>query len=260
MKRKGMLWLVLIVFLLVLAGCEERREESDTTVQVVQEGPIPEFLSPSCRADPPKSKHSAVDQKLQTYLDRMTKKEKAAQLFITTPEAVAPKDHGLTAGKATRKAIRRCPVGGLIYMGANLQDIHQTKTMIAAIQKYSMDRIGLPAFISVDEEGGTVARIGKEAGFPVPRIGPMSKVGATKDPELARKTGQKMGRYLSALGFNLDFAPVADVLADPDYELLRWRCFGTDPKLVGSMALAFSEGLESQGVYSTLKHFPGLKG
>ena len=65
-----------------------------------------------------------------------------------------------------------------------------------------------------------------------------------------------MGAYLRDLGFNLDFAPVADVLDNPDNQVVRRRSFGSDPRLVARMSLAFLEGLESQGVYGTLKHFP----
>ncbi len=66
-----------------------------------------------------------------------------------------------------------------------------------------------------------------------------------------------MGKYLSDLGFNVDFAPVADVLTNPNNELMRKRSFGSDPNLVTNMTSAFTQGLQSSNIFATYKHFPG---
>ena len=94
-------------------------------------------------------------------------------------------------GEATQNAIFRYPVAGFIYMEPNLQEEGQVKDMIRQVQAWSMERTGLPMFISVDEEGGTVTRIsGKK--FDVPYIGDMADLGSRGDPEEARETGRVM--------------------------------------------------------------------
>lgn len=197
--------------------------------------------------------HNEIDG----YLDQMTLEEKAAQLFIVKPEALVNVGTVIQAGDATKEAIDEIPVGGLIYFADNLQSKEQTKQMLETVQEYSLEHTGLPAFLSVDEEGGTVARIANSENFNVPQVGDMADIGASGDIEAARDAGQTIGAYLSELGFNLDFAPVADVLSNPDNTVVKQRSFGDDPELVADMAIAVSEGLKEHGIYSTYKHFPG---
>ena len=120
-----------------------------------------------------------------------------------------------------------------------------------------MERLNLPAFLSVDEEGGRVARIGGSGRFDVPVIGSMSEIGESGDKDRAYRTGAEIGAYLSALGFNLDFAPIADVLSNPDNTVVKGRSFGSDPENVSALALSVANGLHDQGVLSVYKHFPG---
>ena len=112
-------------------------------------------------------------------------------------------------------------------------------------------------FLCVDEEGGTVARIAGSGRFDVDRVGNMSDVGATGDEENARKAGETIGTYLSDLGFNVDFAPVADVLTNPDNSIVKYRSFGSDSDTVSDMSVAMAKGLESKGLEAVYKHFPG---
>ena len=85
----------------------------------------------------------------------------------------------------------------------------------------------------------------------------MSDVGETGDPEEARQIGDEMGKYLSDLGFNVDFAPVADVLSNPENGVVKYRAFSSDPETVAAMTAAFTQGLEAHGVLASYKHFPG---
>ena len=123
-----------------------------------------------------------------------------------------------------------------------------------------MERSNLPMFLSVDEEGGTVARISGSGKFDVPKIEDMSVIGARGDADEAYETGRTIGAYLQNMGFNVDFAPVADVLTNPENEVVKKRAFGSDPALVISMASAVAKGLEEQGVCPVYKHFPGHGG
>ena len=195
--------------------------------------------------------------KVQQIVDSMLLEEKVAQLFLVQPEAIVDIGTATAAGDATKQAINKTPVGGFVYFSDNLQSEQQVQDMLRNVQKYSEDRIGLPAFLSVDEEGGTVARVASTGRFDVTDVGDMEKIGASGDVQQARQAGETIGSYLSELGFNLDFAPDADVLTNPDNTVVKKRSFGSDPRVVSDMSLAVAQGLAQHQVYSVYKHFPG---
>ena len=195
--------------------------------------------------------------KVQQIVDSMLLEEKVAQLFLVQPEAIVDIGTATAAGDATKQAINKTPVGGFVYFSDNLQSEQQVQDMLRNGQKYSEDRIGLPAFLSVDEEGGTVARVASTGRFDVTDVGDMAKIGASGDVQQARQAGETIGSYLSELGFNLDFAPDADVLTNPDNTVVKKRSFGNDPRVVSDMSLAVAQGLAQHQVYSVYKHFPG---
>ena len=195
--------------------------------------------------------------KVQQIVDSMSLEEKVAQLFLVQPEAIVDIGTATAAGDATKQAINKTPVGGFVYFSDNLQSEQQVQDMLRNVQKYSEDRIGLPAFLSVDEEGGTVARVASTGRFDVTDVGDMAKIGASGDVQQARQAGETIGSYLSELGFNLDFAPDADVLTNPDNTVVKKRSFGSDPRVVSDMSLAVAQGLAQHQVYSVYKHFPG---
>ena len=195
--------------------------------------------------------------KVQQIVDSMSLEEKVAQLFLVQPEAIVDIGTATAAGDATKQAINKTPVGGFVYFSDNLQSEQQVQDMLRNVQKYSEDRIGWPAFLSVDEEGGTVARVASTGRFDVTDVGDMAKIGASGDVQQARQAGETIGSYLSELGFNLDFAPDADVLTNPDNTVVEKRSFGSDPRVVSDMSLAVAQGLAQHQVYSVYKHFPG---
>lgn len=220
--------------------------------------PAPRTPTPTETGTPPPEEATIepvtpIDQ----YLDSLTIEEKVAQMFIVLPEALTGTDLVTEAGDTTREAIGRTPVGGLVYMEQNLQTPSQVSEMLQNAQSYSMDRIGLPLFTCIDEEGGSVARLNGNPAFDLPYIGDMAEIGSLGNVDQAYNIGLEMGSYLSDLGFNVDFAPVADVLTDPANEVVRSRSFGSDPSLVSDMASAVSRGLREKNVCSTFKHFPG---
>lgn len=198
------------------------------------------------------------EQQIQEYLNKMSLEEKVAQLFVVLPEALLQdKNTVIFADLEMQKAIEKTPVGGFIYLNQNLQSKEQVKNMLVNMQKYSVERIGLPAFMCVDEEGGVVSRISGNEKFNIPKIINMSEVGKSKDIWSAYEIGVTMGQYLSELGFNVDFAPVADVLTNPDNKVVQLRSFGTDAENVSFMTMAISNGLMTNDIYSTYKHYPG---
>lgn len=189
-------------------------------------------------------------------IERLTLQEQVAQLFIITPEALTGVNGVTMAGETTKEAFSEYPVGGIIYMEPNIQTWDQTSQMLSSMQEISINRIGLPAFLTVDEEGGRVRRVSGRLEN-VPCIPEMSTIGSAQDPLQAYDTGVTIGEYLSQLGFNVDFAPVADVQTNPANTVIGSRSFGSDPTLASDMVSLEVQGLQEQGICATLKHFPG---
>ncbi len=228
-------------------GQTETRKPSETVKQT----------EPTAQ-EKPENPGGSIEAQISYYLNKLTLEEKICQMFVVNPEDLVNNHSAYTlAGEATKAAINKYPVGGVVYFDANLKSENQVKTMLSNTQKYSMDRIGLPMFLCVDEEGGKVARIAGSGRFGVPVFDNMCVIGAAGDVSKAYNVGNTIGSYLSRLGFNLDFAPVADVLSNPDNTVVKLRSFGSSPALVSNMTLAVSRGLNNHGVYSTYKHFPG---
>ena len=195
-------------------------------------------------------------KQIDAILDNMSLQEKVAQLFVLTPEALTGVDSVTAAGPVTEASFSAYPVGGIIYMENNLQTWEQISQMLSSMQEISIRRIGLPAFLAVDEEGGSVRRIsGRIEGTPY--IPEMNTIGGEADSLQAYLTGSMIGDYLYQLGFNVDFAPVADVLTNPANSVIGSRSFGSDAYLVADMVSMEVKGLRDQKICATLKHFPG---
>ena len=221
--------------------------------------PLPEPEPQSApEPEPAPDEPDPMDARVQERLGAMTTEQKIAQLFFVSPEALTGSGGAVTvAGDATREAFSQRPVGGVIYSYDNLTDPEQTRAMLTGMQQISRDVLELPVFLGVDEEGGTVARVSGREEFGVEAWPDMAEV---SDEAEARRIGEAMGGYLRDLGFNLDFAPVADVLSNPENTVVRVRAFSQDPETVTAMCAAFSDGLQSGGVMACYKHFPGHGG
>lgn len=197
-----------------------------------------------------------IDQKVDAKLASMTLKEKVYQMMIILPEQLIGQNLVTGAGGETQAALKKYPVGGLIYFGANLKNPTQTKTMISNTLQYGRDSNGLPLFICIDEEGGRVARIGNLEGNPF-KVTIFEKMSEVVGVARAGEVGTTIGAYLKESGFNVNFAPNADVLTNPLNTVIGNRSFGSDPTDVSNKALAYAKGLKSKGILATYKHFPG---
>ena len=103
-------------------------------------------------------------------LAELTLEEKVAQMFMITPEALTGVETVTKAGETTRRDYDKYPVGGIIYFQNNLKNPKQTREMLGNMEQYSRDRLGLPVFLGVDEEGGTVCRIAGNEGFSIDNV------------------------------------------------------------------------------------------
>lgn len=200
--------------------------------------------------DTTETTENAVSELVDKTMAEMSLHDKVCQMMFVTPEGLTGTDDVMVAGDATKQALQAYPVGGIIYFANNFDNVDQTRDMISNTQSYS--KIGL--FIATDEEGGRVNRIMDTLGTTY--IGPMYDY---KDdgPDAAFENAKTIASDMSALGFNLDFAPVADVWSNPDNTVIGDRAYSDDyaqaAELVGSAVKGFQDG----GVICTLKHFPG---
>lgn len=195
------------------------------------------------------------EEKLDLYIDEliteMTLAEKVAGLFFVTPEAITGVDTAVQAGEGTKNALEKYPVGGLIYFDKNIRSKEQLAEMIKNSQEYSKH----PLFIGVDEEGGSVNRVAKAGLAPIQSSA--AQIGATGDTGNAYNAGTVIGTYLSEIGFNVNFAPVAD-LANTEGSVMKERAYGSEAGAVASYVNAMMSGLQENGVIACLKHFPGI--
>ena len=192
-----------------------------------------------------------LDLFIEEMITEMTLAEKVAGLFFVTPEAITGVTAAVQAGDGTKTALEKYPVGGLIYFEKNIKSKEQIAEMIYNSQAYSKH----PLFIGVDEEGGSVNRVAKAGLAQVQSSAP--QIGATGDPGNAYTVGSEIGTYLSELGFNVNFAPVAD-LANVDGSVMKERAYGKDAVQVASYVTAMMNGLQENGITACMKHFPGI--
>ena len=196
--------------------------------------------------DVPEGYNGGVDE----ILSEMTLEEKVYQMFIIRPESITDVGTVIQAGDATKAALEQYPVGGIIYSADNLIDVEQTRTMIENTRNYSK----IAPFISVDEEGGDVARVAQKLG--TTKFEPMYNY-KNGGADTANDIYTTIANDIKSLGFNLDFAPVADVWTNPDNRVIGTRAFSDDPAQAAEMVSAAVSGLQDNGVSASIKHFPG---
>ncbi|MCH5250488.1 MAG: beta-N-acetylhexosaminidase [Lachnospiraceae bacterium] len=206
---------------------------------------------------PPEIEENTLDEQLEEIVNNciavMPLEDKVAGLFIITPEALTGVRTAVQAGDSTQEALNNYAVGGLVYFDNNIIDDDQLSQMLS--NTVSMSKY--PIFLAVDEEGGSVSRVANSA-IEVVQVDDMQTIGEVGDDSTAYEAGATIGNYLSRLGFNLDFAPVADVATGAGASLLGTRSFGRDPELCADMVANLVAGLEGTSVSACLKHFPGI--
>ena len=208
----------------------------------------------ACAILPSAFSEEATDA-VEAKLAAMTLREKVGQLFWVRPEALDfsrnPEKKTLT--QSMQRNLEQYPVGGIVVFKKNIQNEDQLSSLIADFQNTSP----IPMIVAVDEEGGAVARLANHEAFSLPKYKSAREIGETGDPEQARQMGQTIGGYLHSYGFNLDFAPVADVDSNPANPVIGRRAFSTDAQQTAQMVAAAVEGFHEAGMLCTVKHFPG---
>lgn len=263
MKKKFLCVNILCVLLMagLLGGCV-----SDPSGGVPSESTTQAESSTAFQTESAADETSAADSteatqglsEIDLYLERLSVRQKVGQLFIVRPEALetalAADQGGVTALTGNMKqALQAYPVGGVAMFSQNITSPEQIKAFNEALQAESE----IPLFLAVDEEGGLVARLANKQAFDLPKYQSAASVGSDGDSDAALSMGTTIGAYLREYGFNMDFAPVADVNTNPGNPVIGNRAFSSDPVIASRMANAMAEGLNQQGIIAVFKHFPG---
>lgn len=200
----------------------------------------------------------------QQILSGMTLREKVGQLFIIRPDALnlsldaADIDNshreGVTAlTDSLYEVLKTYPVGGFILFSKNITTPQQLLDFNAQLR----GALPIAPFLATDEEGGSVARLANHAAFSLPRFSSAGSVGANSGLEGAHDMGMTIGAYLQEYGFNMDFAPIADVNTNPRNPVIGTRAFSSDPIQAAQLARAMADGLRQNDIIPVFKHFPG---
>ncbi|MFH2007200.1 MAG: beta-N-acetylhexosaminidase [bacterium] len=171
--------------------------------------------------------------------------------LILSGQLLAVGFDGVTAPPGLLRRISTGRVGAVILFARNVEGPAQLATLCAALSAAAP--AGRPLLIAIDQEGGRVRRLRE----PWPDWPSARRLGDTGDPELVTRVGAAMGRELASCGIHCNLAPVLDVHTNPDNPVIGDRAFATTPDGVARFAGAYAAGLESAGVASCGKHFPG---
>jgi beta-N-acetylhexosaminidase len=185
----------------------------------------------------------AKDAALAIYLTRQEIRACAGSLIICGFEAP-------TADAEVRELLREVTPLGLILFARNIESPAAVRELNAELKSLVAPR---PLLLTVDQEGGRVARI-KE---PLTNWPPLRCLGERGDAQLAQAFGRALATELRALHFDVDFAPVLDVDTNLNNPIIGDRALSADPKGVAKLGAAFIQGLQGAGVAACGKHFPG---
>ncbi|MBR1586044.1 MAG: beta-N-acetylhexosaminidase [Clostridia bacterium] len=152
-----------------------------------------------------------------------------------------------------RQLIREYKIGNAILFRRNVESYEQLKHLCADLHSLILQETGLPPFIMIDEECGSVSRLAHIAA-PTPCA---MAIGATDDAENAYRIGKIVGDELRAVGINFNLAPVLDCFTNPDNTASGNRCFGREPDKVAQFGTRYIAGLRDAGIIACGKHFPG---
>nr|WP_315161989.1 glycoside hydrolase family 3 N-terminal domain-containing protein [uncultured Flavobacterium sp.] len=178
---------------------------------------------------------------VDSVYNAMTLEEKFGQLFMVA--AYSNKD--TVHFKGIDKLIQESKIGGLIFFQGG--PVRQVK-----LSNRFQSKSKIPLFIGSDAEWGLSMRLDSTYRYPWNMT-----LGAIQDMKLLEKVGLQMGKQSKRLGLQFNFAPVLDINTNPRNPIIGFRSFGEDKFKVTERAIALMKGVQSQGIFSTGKHFPG---
>lgn len=186
-----------------------------------------------------------LKKKVEDKISQMSLKEKIGQMIIISYEKEYTDE--------LDNILKVVKPGGFIVFPQNISTYDGTVEYISKVKSTA----DIPMIISIDQEGGRVQRIKNMSDVNVQTIPAMLELGKTNDTTLSYDVGAVLAKEIAAFGINTDFAPTLDIFSNPNNTVIGNRAFGTDSQTVINMALPFANGMESQGIIPTFKHFPG---
>ena len=181
---------------------------------------------------------------MSTKSDRL--KTTVGQLFLVGFD-------GYSVPNEFRKVMQEYHLGGTIYFKRNVQSPAQLAELSNEVQFTCRPKECPPLFISIDHEGGKVNRLVK----PFTKFPGNDYLGELGSPKIGFEFGAVLGKELKAVGINVNYAPVIDVLTNPNNPVMKNRCFSDDPEVVAKLGSAVCRGIQKMGVMAVAKHFPG---
>lgn len=210
-------------------------------------------------------RHNGTDE-ITRLVKRMTLKEKVCQMFIVRPESlVCPQDPlslDLTEFNSDMADFfSEYPVGGFCIFPKNIVSPEQLSQFTGGLRSlsYRSGARSLPfrPLLCIDEEGGRVARIANTDSFGLKKFESMTALAADNDEKKVYDASFYIGSYVREYGFDIDFAPVADVNTNPDNIIIGPRAFSDNPETAARMVTSYLSGLSDAGIKGCIKHFPG---
>lgn len=205
---------------------------------------------------------SGGDSYTPADISGMTLREKVSSMFFVRPEALDPSleysgnDDLVAIGlqemtPVMRETAAEYPVGGVVLFAHNIGAPDALGKLVADVHTLP----GSP-LLCIDEEGGRVARLANNPVYGLPRYESMTALAAGGKRAVTQAAGT-IGSYLKEYGFDVDFAPVADVNTNPDNIVIGPRAFSDNPRVAAKMVVAYLKTLQKAGVTGCIKHFPG---
>ena len=245
MGKRWLAWLMTLLLVVSMGVPAFAEEETDTP---------PGGDAPA--ADEPAAPEVTEDACAQ-ILASMSTEEKISQMIMPAFRYWTGEDGSLTNLTEMRpevaQILQKRGFSGVILFAQNAGNTEKAMRLVDEMQKANASAEGrTQLLIAIDQEGGIVTRLGQ--GTQTPGNMALGAVGDTKNTE---EVGKIIGSELKAMGINYDAAPVVDVNNNPSNPVIGVRSFSDDPKTVAEHGVSFMKGLQSEGIISTLKHFPG---
>lgn len=197
-----------------------------------------------CRMKDEYDKETEEMDMVEKRIAKMTIEEKIGQLLIVGLE-------GRVVGEKELYQLNNNKVGGFVLFARNIEDQEQTLSLLRDLK--TNNESDIPLFMAVDEEGGSVSRLSNIYG-PLPD---MRALGHLNNKEISYVYGSNLGKRLKGIGLNLNFAPVLDINSNASNPVIGKRSFGSTAEIVIEHGIELMEGIRSQGIIPTVKHFPG---
>lgn len=177
-------------------------------------------------------------------LKKMDLDEKIGQMFIIGIE-------GTSVDEEIKHIITSRHPGGIILFRHNINDPGQLLELVNGLKAVNSGKI--PLFISIDEEGGRISRLPDQ----LMAIPSAMSTGELDDEMFTYEAGRLIAAKIKAFGFNMDFAPVLDILSNPDNTVIGDRAFGSTAQTVAKHGVQIMKGIRDEGIIPVAKHFPG---